>query len=157
MATKNKFAALDLLEQDHARIESLLEELAETTERAKTKRTELLEEIGSQLRMHAQLEEEIFYPALEAAAKKKEQKVLVAEAYEEHRAVSELVLPDLEKTDVESVEFSGRVKVLKELVLHHAEEEEDELFEEARALFSAEEMAELSERMEERRKELEAS
>ena len=54
------------------------------------------------------------------------------EALEEHRAVDELVLPDLKNTDPASHQFSGRAKVLRELVEHHADEEEEEMFEMAK-------------------------
>jgi hypothetical protein len=64
-----------------------------------------------------------------------------------------LYVPDLEKTDPGSVEFGGRAKVLKELVDHHADEEE-ELFRTARKLFSKDELKELGERMQQRKEEL---
>ncbi|MGH8124351.1 MAG: hypothetical protein ACREPK_00670 [Rhodanobacteraceae bacterium] len=54
---------------------------------------------------------------------------------EEHRAAGELVLPDLPETDTGSEEFGGRAKVLKDLVDHHAEEEEGEMFKRAQGLF----------------------
>ena len=55
------------------------------------------------------------------------------EAKEEHRTVDSLVLPDLKKTDPSSTEFSGRVKVVKELLEHHIEEEETEMFPQAKS------------------------
>ena len=146
--------ALSLLTADHKEVKADLEELAETTTRATKKRATLLEKIGHELRAHAKIEEEIFYPAIKKAAENNEQKRLLAEAFEEHRAVEKLVLPDLEKSDPGSVEFGGRAKVLMELVTHHAEEEEEELFKTAKKLLSREELVELGARMQERKEAL---
>jgi hemerythrin-like domain-containing protein len=134
--------AIELLKADHETVRKLLNEISETTERAEKTRGELLERIASELSVHTRIEEEIFYPALRDAGEK-EESVMVYEAREEHRAVDELVLPDLEKTEVGSMEFSGRVKVLKELIEHHADEEEEEMFPKAEQLLSEAELEEL--------------
>jgi hemerythrin-like domain-containing protein len=146
--------AIQLLKEDHKKVRKLLSELADTTPRGVKTRTELLEKIATELRVHTKIEEEIFYPALRAAAKTQDDQAMYFEALEEHRAAGELVLPDLEKTDVSSDKFSGRAKVLKELVEHHAGEEEQEMFPRARELLSAEELKELGARMEQRKREL---
>ena len=79
------------------------------------------------------------------------------EALEEHRAAGDLVLPDLLKTDAASEKFSGRAKVLKELVEHHADEEEKEMFPRAKKLLPKAELDELGARLEARKKELMAA
>ena len=56
------------------------------------------------------------------------------EAKEEHRTVDSLVLPDLKMTDPTTPEFAGRAKVVKELLEHHIEEEETEMFPQAKKL-----------------------
>jgi hemerythrin-like domain-containing protein len=76
------------------------------------------------------------------------------EAMEEHRAAGDLVLPDLLRTNPSSEQFSGRAKVLKELVEHHADEEEKEMFPRAKKLLSKDELAELGSRLEARKEEL---
>jgi hemerythrin-like domain-containing protein len=58
------------------------------------------------------------------------------------------VLPDLKATDPSTPEFSGRVKVVKELLEHHIEEEEQEMFPEARKLLGKAELEELGAQME---------
>jgi hemerythrin superfamily protein len=146
--------AIQLLKDDHKKVRKLLSELAETTPRGVKVRTQLLEQSARELRAHTSIEEEIFYPALKAAAKNREDETMYFEALEEHRAAGELVLPDLEKTDVASDKFSGRAKVLKELVEHHAGEEEKEMFPRARELLDAEQLKELGARMEARKQEL---
>jgi hemerythrin-like domain-containing protein len=148
--------AIKLLKTDHKLVKELLAQLAETSERATKKRATLLREIEVNLKAHTTIEEEIFYPAFKAAGRKDEAKMYY-EALEEHRAAEELVLPDLLQTDPSSVEFSGRAKVLKELIEHHVGEEEKDMFKDAKELLSREELAELGARMEERKAEVIAS
>ena len=146
--------AIQLLKDDHKKVRGLLAELESTTNRGVKKRTQLLETIGKELRVHSKIEEEIFYPALKAASQKSDDDKMYFEALEEHRAAGELVLPDLEKTDPSSDKFGGRAKVLKELVDHHAGEEEKDMFPRARQLLSAAELTALGARMAARKREL---
>jgi len=60
----------------------------------------------------------------------------------------------LQKTPVDSEKFSGRAKVLKELIEHHADEEEEEMFKRARKFFPEDELEALGEQLERRKKEL---
>jgi len=145
--------AIALLEEDHEKVRGLLEKLTATTERAGKTRRELLEQIERELQAHTTIEEEIFYPAFRQADGKEHAK-LYEEAREEHRAVEALVLPDLKDTDPKTAAFSGRAKVVKELIEHHAEEEESEMFPKARKQLTANQLQALGERMAERKKEL---
>ena len=145
--------AIDLLKADHETVRELLDRLADTTERATKTRPELLKRIGQEIRIHTTLEEEIFYPALRKAGGTEESRMYF-EALEEHRAAGELVLPDLEETRSDSEQFSGRVKVLKELIEHHADEEEKEMFPRARKILGTDQLKELGERMEARKQAL---
>ena len=149
--------AIQLLKDDHKKVRGLLTELEATTARATKTRTQLLATIAKELRVHTRIEEEIFYPALRAAGEKSDDEKMYFEALEEHRAAGELVLPDLEKTAPDSEKFSGRAKVLKELVEHHADEEEKEMFPRARKLLSAAELNSLGARMAARKRELMAA
>lgn len=146
--------AIELLKADHEKVRGLFEQLTKTTKRAEKTRAELLEKIRLELDVHTQIEEEIFYPAFKEAVGESEDEAMVFEALEEHRAAGELVLPDLLETDITSDRFSGRAKVLKELVEHHAEEEEKEMFKVARKVLSAEQLQTLGEEMAERKQEL---
>lgn len=143
--------AIDLLIQDHKLVKKLLEELSTTTERAVKKRAELLHRIEQELQIHTTLEEEILYPAIKQAGGKEEAKMYY-EAKEEHRTVDSLVIPDLLHTETGTVEFSGRVKVMKELLEHHIEEEENELFPTAKKLLSKDTLEELGHTMEMQKK-----
>ena len=149
--------AIQLLKDDHKKVRGLLAELESTTARGTKKRTQLLSTIGRELRVHTKIEEEIFYPALREAGEKSDDEKMYFEALEEHRAAGELVLPDLEKTAPDSEKFSGRAKVLKELVEHHADEEEKEMFPRARKLLSAAELNALGAQMAARKRELMAA
>lgn len=146
--------AIELLKADHDKVRGLFEQLTNTTKRAEKTRVELLEKIRLELDVHTQIEEEIFYPAFKQAVGESKDEAMVFEALEEHRAAGELVLPDLLDTDVVSDKFAGRAKVLKELVEHHADEEEKEMFKKARELFDRAQLDELGAQMAERKKEL---
>jgi hemerythrin-like domain-containing protein len=146
--------AITLLTEDHRKVRKLLEDLEKTTNRAEKKRADLLAQIARELEVHTTIEEEIFYPAFKEAGQKSEDDKMYFEAMEEHRAAGDLVLPDLLKTNVTSDQFSGRAKVLKELVEHHADEEEKEMFPRARKLLSAAELNALGAQMEARKREL---
>ncbi|AZF16541.1 MULTISPECIES: hemerythrin domain-containing protein [unclassified Pseudomonas] len=139
--------AIDLLKADHERVKTLLTQLSESTERGVKKRTELLAKLEMEITLHTKLEEEILYPAFREAGGK-EQDIMYHEAKEEHRTVDSLVLPDLKQTDPSSTEFSGRVKVVKELLEHHIEEEETEMFPQAKKLLGKAKLDELGAQME---------
>ena len=145
--------AIQLLKADHKKVKELLTELTETSTRATKKRVDLLSEIDVNLKAHNTIEEEIFYPAFKKAGEKEEAKMFY-EALEEHRAAGDLVLPDLLNTKPESEQFSGRAKVLKELVEHHIKEEEGQMFKDAKKLLSSEEIEQLGKQMEQRKAEL---
>ena len=139
--------AIDLLKADHERVKALLTQLSESTERGVKKRTELLAKLEMEITLHTKLEEEILYPAFRKAGGK-EQDIMYFEAKEEHRTVDSLVLPDLKMTDPGTPEFAGRVKVVKELLEHHIEEEEAEMFPQAKKLLGKAKLDELGSQME---------
>ncbi len=138
--------AIALLKADHAKVRELLGELAESSEKATTKRGELLQEIERELKIHTTIEEEIFYPAFREAADKKDDLKLYYEAIEEHHVV-DTVLPELKDTDPSTDVFGAKAKVLTDLVEHHAEEEETEMFPRARKLMGREELVRLGDQL----------
>ncbi|ABA74147.1 MULTISPECIES: hemerythrin domain-containing protein [Pseudomonas] len=139
--------AIDLLKTDHEKVKGILNQLSESTDRALKKRAELLDKLELEITIHTQLEEQILYPAFKEAGDK-EQDEMYYEAKEEHRTVDSLVLPDLKSTDPSTPEFAGRVKVVKELLEHHIEEEETEMFPQARKLLGKAKLEELGKEME---------
>jgi hemerythrin-like domain-containing protein len=140
--------AIELLKADHERVKAILSQLEDSTERAVKKRVDLLAKLEMEITIHTKLEEEILYPAFKEAGGK-EQDIMYYEAKEEHRTVDALVLPDLKNTDPGTREFSGRVKVVKELLEHHIEEEESEMFPQANKLLGKAKLDELGVQMEE--------
>lgn len=146
--------AIRLLKQDHERVRALLEELDGTSDRAEKKRQRLLEQIELELEVHSAIEEEIFYPAFKHATRKQDDAALYYEAREEHHIVNDVVVPELDEAKRTSPEFAGKAHLLKELVSHHVDEEEKELFPRAKQLLSAAELADLGARMEQRKVEL---
>jgi hemerythrin-like domain-containing protein len=151
MATKKD--AIGLLKQDHETVRGLLKELERAASKDGAKQEKLLREIESELRVHTKIEEEIFYPAFKAAVSKKEDVKLYYEAVEEHHVV-DLVLPEIRKIEPGSPEFAAKVKVLKDLVEHHAEEEEGEMFPRARKAMDNEQLQSLAEQLGRRKREL---
>lgn len=138
--------AIDILLSDHEKVKSILAQLSASTDKAVKKRTELLDKLEMEITIHTQLEEDILYPAFKAAGGK-EQAQMYYEAKEEHRTVDSLVLPDLKKTDPTTPEFAGRFKVVKELLEHHIEEEETDMFPQAKKLLGKSKLDELGEQM----------
>lgn len=138
--------AIALLKEQHEQVAELLDALASTTDRGVKIRQELLAKIEANLNAHMAIEEEIFYPAYKQAVSTKKDGKLYYEAVEEHK-VAKHELKELGRQDPATVAFGAKAKVLKELVEHHVEEEEEELFPKARELMSKEELQDLGEKM----------
>jgi hemerythrin-like domain-containing protein len=145
--------AIALLKADHKTVRGLLEQLEKSTERAGDRRTRLLSRIETEIKAHTTIEEEIFYPAYRDAVRKKEDRELYQEALEEHHVV-DLVLPEIKATDPASEVFGAKAKVLKELIEHHAGEEEKEMFKRARKVMERDQLRELGAQMAVRKRQL---
>ena len=142
--------ALQLLKGDHYKVKRMLDELDATTERAEKTRTEMFERLKHDLTIHETIEEEILYPALEQFAKTKD---ITLEAFEEHHVV-DLIVAELDATPVTDETWAAKLTVMKENLEHHIEEEEDEMFKQARQVMDRNELAELGDQMEARKKQL---
>lgn len=115
--------AFDLLEQDHREVENWLDEYDELEDDDRRK-GELSKEICLALKVHAQIEEEIFYPAARDATGDDD---LIDEAVVEHATVKNLIA-EIEKMKPGQELFDAKIRVLGEMVKQHIREEEDELF-----------------------------
>jgi hemerythrin superfamily protein len=122
--------APDLLKKQHREVKGLFKKM-EKTEDARGRR-QLMEQISQALQLHTRLEEEIFYPAVQGLETRKAEE-MVAEAFEEHHVV-DLLLNELPGVDPEDERFEAKMTVLSELVEHHIEEEEGEMFKLAQRL-----------------------
>jgi len=145
--------AIALLKEDHKKVKGLLGDLEKSSMRGGARAQKLVTQIDKELTIHTQIEEEIFYPAFRDAVRTKDDKKMYFEAKEEHHVVK-LVLPEVQQGGMVAEEFAAKCKVLKELVEHHADEEEKEMFPEARKALSRAELIELGEQMAMRKKEL---
>jgi hemerythrin superfamily protein len=117
--------ALDLLEQQHRQVEGLFKELKKA--RTVPQKRRLCGELAKALAVHTKLEETIFYPAVFGD----ETEETLRESVEEH-LVAKRILADLLKMAPSDPQFMGKVSVLEEVVRHHVEEEENELFPQVR-------------------------
>lgn len=138
--------AIALLRADHKRVSDLFDQFEKTRSAARKKG--LVQQICLELTVHAQIEEEIFYPAVKAALKDKE---LVPEATVEHASVKELI-GQVRDVDPDGEMYDARVKVMSEFVKHHVKEEQNEMF--PRAKRTRLDMADLGARLSARKEEL---
>lgn len=145
--------AITLLKSDHKRVQELLEKLEGASSRASKSRDSLLERVEQEVRTHSTLEEEIFYPAFRDAVRKKDEKQLFFEATEEHHVV-DVVMSELHDGEQDQNFFAARCKVLKDLIEHHIQEEEREMFPAARKALGKDGLQELGERLDERKQEI---
>jgi hypothetical protein len=135
--------ALTLLKDEHDAVKKLLTEGEDTTERAEKTRTELYERLKFMLTTHERMEEEVLYAALREHPRSKE---IALEGYEEHHVVDE-IFEELEQTPVSDETWGAKFKVAKENLEHHIEEEEGEMFQKARQIFSNDELDQMGRRM----------
>jgi hemerythrin-like domain-containing protein len=125
---------IQLLKRQHREVEALFKKIEKA--RSAEPRRALLAELTANLKLHMAIEEEIFYPAVQQLPVKKAEDMTL-EAYEEH-AVVKLVLAELPGVDPEDDRFDAKMTVLSELIEHHVDEEEDEMFKTAKKLGRAE-------------------
>ncbi len=123
-------SAIALLMEDHARVRALFAEFKKIKDNAsaQTQKTELVRQVCQELLVHAQVEEEIFYPAVRAAIDDED---LMDEAAVEHAGAKDLIRQLLEMTPGEEL-YDAKVTVLSESIEHHVGEEEGSMFPQAR-------------------------
>lgn len=142
-------SALDLLVEDHEKVLGIFENFEssqDTSEQASLVQTALAE-----LTVHATIEEEIFYPAVQ---RELEERDMVDEAFEEHHA-AKLLIAELESMTPSDDRYAAKFRVLAEMVRHHIDEEENDLFPMVEDLDI--DLAQLGSQMMDRKEELSAS
>ena len=132
---------IKLLETDHREVEDLFAKAETTTGAAKQ---QVVSKIAAELTLHADVEEQIVYPAMRQAGLND----IVDEAEQEHSKVKELV-SRLEAMDGASDEVDGVLAELKADVQHHVEEEESEGFPKFRDVVDQARLQELATRVQE--------
>jgi hemerythrin superfamily protein len=125
-SSRKKPLALELLENDHRTVEALFEQYESQKEAEDDAREETAKRICGELTVHAQLEEELFYPWLRENLDEDDME-MVEEAYVEHASAKDLIA-QIESADGTDAECDAKVKVLSEYIKHHVKEEENEIF-----------------------------
>lgn len=152
----SKSDAIAILKDDHEKVSKLFEQFKSADNANNdSKKSAIVEEITAALKVHASVEEEIFYPAVKKT-RAEETKDEVREAYEEHKQIKAL-LAALSKTTPDDETFDSKVKVLQEDVEHHVKEEEGEMFPDAKKFLGNERLQTLGEQIAARKAELEGA
>jgi hemerythrin superfamily protein len=144
--------AVSLIKADHRKVEKLFREYEEAGDRAYKTKQQLVEQITMELEVHTTIEEETYYPAVEAKAKK-DGKELIGEAIEEHHLVK-ITLAELAALSPEDEAYDAKVTVLMENVRHHVEEEEQEMLPQSEEILGKQELVRLGEEMAARKQQL---
>lgn len=151
MSTSPKTAARPtgataMLRADHKQVSALFAEYEKT--RAAARKKKLVAQICADLTLHAQLEEEVFYPAVKKALKDTE---LIPEATVEHATLKDLIA-QVEGVEPDGEMYDAKVRVMAEYVKHHVKEEQNEMF--PKALATKLDMVELGAQMAARKEQL---
>jgi hemerythrin-like domain-containing protein len=144
--------AITALTTDHRKVKGLFKQFEQTKEEGgrdgATRKNELVAQICNELKIHAEIEEEIFYPAVR---KQIDDTDLMDEALVEHAGAKDLIA-QLEGMDPNDDLYDAKVTVLGEQIAHHVKEEETEMFPQAKK--AKVDTARLGAQMEKRRSEL---
>jgi hemerythrin superfamily protein len=138
--------AIALLKADHQTVQELFDKYEKT--RSEERKGALAEQICHELTVHAQIEEEIFYPAAREALRDED---LVDEATVEHQSAKDLIAQIQGGKPGEEL-YDAKVKVLGEYIRHHVKEEQNEMFPQVRK--TKLDLRELGERLQARKQEL---
>ena len=113
--------AIDFLKAQHRMVEDLFSRIQKAKD--VNKKETLFTDLADSLAVHASIEEHHFYPGVKSRSTEE----LLLESVEEHLAMKR-VLSDLLDISVDDETFDAKLKVLKDLVVRHVQEEEDTLF-----------------------------
>ena len=132
--------AVDMLLGHHQEIRRLFEEIASMSDRPSKKKERLVGELITLLAKHAEVEEQVFYPAVRNEVPGQQDDV--DESLEEHHA-AEFLLRELDGMSSDATRYDMKVHVLEEYMLHHLEEEEEDLFPDVREALSEDRLREI--------------
>ncbi len=138
--------AIAMLRADHKVVSGLFEDFKKA--RSAAKKRNLVAQICRELKVHTQIEDEIFYPAFQAALR---DHALVPEAKVEHQSVKDLIA-QVDGVEPGGDDYDAKVTVMGEFVKHHVKEEQNEMFPKAKS--SKLDLQALGARMMERKHEL---
>jgi hemerythrin superfamily protein len=140
----------EVLHREHEQVSQLFQQIEGLSHGASRTRSRLFGELRTALEHHSRAEEKVFYPELR---KYDASHFLALEAAEEHHVV-DLLLKELSRMDSDKEEWLAKLTVLKEEVLHHVAQEENELFPKAREFIDDSQASEMATRFEAQKKRL---
>ena len=149
--TKTSVDAIDLLKQDHDRVEKAFKDFEKMERQDAEACRRLINAVCEELTVHTTLEEEVFYPAVREAIDDED---LMNEAAVEHET-ARMLIEQLQNMGPDDPNYFATFTVLGEYVRHHIKEEQGEMFPAARK--AGLDLAALGERMRGRRDELSAA
>lgn len=134
--------AIELLKQDHQEAMGMMDQIL-TADKGDRSAKQLFTELKAALTLHTQMEEQVFYPALEHH---KETSDMIQEAYGEHQEVDEL-LAELSTLAPSNDEFMDKLTEMRDAIEHHVEEEENEMFPKAEQILGQTRLQEMGRQM----------
>jgi hemerythrin superfamily protein len=137
--------AISLLKEDHRQVDRLFREIERAKGKGMEKVAPLVEQVLRELTVHSSLEKSIVYPAFRKAPGANE---LILQFLEEHHLVA-VVMQEIEGLDMRDERMPAKIKLLKDLVQHHFQEEEAQLFPQAREICGEDRLKQLGEQIEE--------
>lgn len=140
----------EILQKDHDTVRGLLDDMSDTTAGAEKTRQDLLSKLKDEIVPHMRAEEQVFYSRLKASEESRE---TALEAIEEHH-VAEKAMNDLEQTKPSDERWQAKLTVLQEMIDHHIEEEESEVFDEASELFDEDQLKAMGQEFQQSKKEV---
>ncbi|HLN45053.1 MAG TPA: hemerythrin domain-containing protein [Candidatus Sulfotelmatobacter sp.] len=140
MKTDNK-SIYDLLKKDHTEVKQLFKQILDECKPDEA----AYNQIRSALQVHMRGEEEYFYPAIKDG---RDARILSNEAMVEHNS-AKMLMDEIDNTGEDDEMWLPRVKVLSEMIDHHVEDEEGDLFDEAKKLLNENQACEIGQKFQE--------
>ena len=138
----------DIIKEDHEKVRDLIEKMIEESAPEKRNRSRNMSTLKDLILPHIYAEENLFYPVI---MEETDGKDLVLEALEEHRAAKG-VLSDVEAAEKDDDQFRANLQVLDDLLEHHIDEEEGEIFDKAEEVIDGDRADEMGVRFQEIKK-----
>ncbi len=141
---------VQMILDDHERVRQLFQQFQQADEQQQ--KQQIADQVLMELTVHANLEEEIFYPAMRQKASGSEDQQMVQEAYEEH-AQAKALIQQLQGMQASDPQFTTLFQQLQQDVEHHVQEEETEMLPKAQQELS-DQMDRLGQEMAQRKQQL---
>jgi hemerythrin superfamily protein len=116
---------IEMLKSDHRRVEGLFNDFDQTDTEDYESKQSIAEDVCEDLKVHAQVEEEVFYPEVEGVSD--EGKEMIKDSRREHQEIKDLIT-QLESMNPEDDEYEEKFKSLEDVTKHHVQEEESKVF-----------------------------